>query len=120
MRARKGCVTASVIGQIYCMRVKTDPHRLVADINQQNVKDLSHVPAIAHGIKFEDAARLFYANKYNVDIESRGFMLHPIHEWLGASTDGFINQTNTAVEIKCPMPVEDKTKLIELIQLRES
>ena len=53
---------------------------------------------IAHGIKFEDAARLFYPNNYNVVIESRGFMPHPIHKWLGPSTDGFMNQTNTAVK----------------------
>ena len=109
MRASKGCVTAFVIGQINSMRVKTDPHRPVADINQQNVQDLTNVPAIAHRIKFEDAARLFYANKYNVDIDSRGFMLHPI-TLMARSQHRLLHQSDKNwSRNQYPMPVEGKT-----------
>ena len=120
MEARKGCITASIIGQIYSIRAKTDPHRLVGEINQQTNKNLSHVPAIAHGIKFEDAAKQYYELRFGVNIEARGFMLHPVYPWLGASTDGYIAQSHSSVEIKCPMPVDGIKQLIQLCNVRKS
>ena len=41
-------------------------------------------------------------------------------KWLRASTDGFINQTNTEVEINVLCLWNAKFKLIELIRMRKS
>lgn len=121
MEYRRGKVTASMIGQIYTLRPTTNPSRLVSEINQTAPRsDLSHVPAIAHGQRFEADAREYYEAKYGQLIEERGFMLHPTHSWLGASTDGFISDPPSVVEIKCPLPIPGVVKLSEMILQRKN
>mgnify|MGYP001798771907 FL=1 len=121
MKARKGCITASIIGQIYSMKDSTIPTRLINEIMQvSEVQDLSHIPAIKHGRMFEGQARQAYESIYRVAIEERGFMLHPKHDWLGASTDGYIRNPPSVVEIKCPMPVQGVVDLSELASQRKS
>ena len=78
MEARKGCITASIIGQIYSMRAKSDSHSRVGEKTHQTYKTPSHVPVIAHGIRFEDAAKKDYELRFGVNIEERGFMLAPM------------------------------------------
>lgn len=68
-----------------------------------NQQDLSHVKAIQHGRNFEEAAKRYYEARNEVVIEERGLMLHPDYPWLGASTDGFLSDPPSAVEIKCPL-----------------
>lgn len=121
MRSRKGKITASMIGQIYSMRSSTTPTSLLNTINQTSNNDLSHLPAIQHGKNFEQQAKEFYERKHQVSIEERGFMLHPKYSWLGASTDGYIVDPPSVVEIKCPMfqSKEDSVNLLSLAQKRE-
>lgn len=116
--ARRGKVTASIIGTIYTMRPITDPSRLVKQIN--TTTDLSHVAAIRHGRKNEIHAKEHYEKIENVKINDRGFMLHPTHHWLGASTDGFISTPPTAVEIKCPLGDPDTKSIMELARKRKN
>lgn len=101
--ARKGRITASIIGSIYKRRETTNPQNLINRIRQVDQQDLSHVKAIQHGRKFEEAARVYYQRRNQVVIEDRGLMLHPVYPWLGASTDGFLADPPSAVEIKCPL-----------------
>lgn len=76
-------------------------------------KDLSHVPAISHGQRWEERARLDYADRMretgHTDLQVRrcGLLLHPAYEYLGASPDGQVFDPSSTdkhglLEIKCP------------------
>ena len=58
--------------------------------------------ATAHGIKYEDEARVKYENEYNEKVHELGLCQHKIHDWLGASPDG-VTESGKLVEIKCPL-----------------
>lgn len=109
-----------MIGQIHSMRATTVPTKLVAQIKQQTNNDISYLPAVNHGNKFEDTAIKYYENRFDVQVHKRGFMLHPKYDWLGASTDGFINDPPSVVEIKCPMPMSELDMLIDLVPQRKN
>ena len=109
-----------MIGTIYTLRASTNPDNLIAQINQTQLNDLSHIPAIKHGRKYKLAAKLHYETTYKVDIIERGFMLHPKHPWLGASTDGFILQPPTVVEFKCPLANSNIQTIQHLARTRKS
>lgn len=70
-------------------------------------KDLSHLPAIQHGKKFETHAKkkaeIFIANK----IEKCGLFVSLSCPYLAASPDGIVAQ-NTLVEVKCPLSAKNK------------
>lgn len=56
----------------------------------------------AHGVKYEDEARMRFEAKEGIKVIEFGLLLHPQHPWLGASPDG-ITEDGKAVEIKCPV-----------------
>ena len=67
-----------MIGQIYTLRLTTDRSRLVSEIDQTApCSDISHVPDVAHGQRFETDAREYYEAKYGVLIEVRGLHASP-------------------------------------------
>ena len=77
-------------------------------------KDLSTIPAIAHGQRFEDAARTDYleskrmAGHGNLQVRRCGLLLHPSYKYIGASPDGQVYDPSSSghshglLEIKCP------------------
>lgn len=46
-------------------------------------------------------------------------MLHPKHQWLGASADGFIADPPAAVEIKCPLGDSNTCSILDLARNRK-
>lgn len=121
MEERKGRITASMIGNIYRRRDSTNPSKLVDQIRQTNYADLSHIPAIRHGRKFESAAKAYYEIQHKVIVQERGLMLHPEHHWLGASTDGYIpGPPSQVLEIKCPIAGSDLDMLIDIIREKKA
>lgn len=87
------------------MRASTDPQKMVNKLLTE--KDISYVKAIAHGIRFENDAIRLYEKVNDARVEAKGLILHPIHNWLGASVDGFIGNSGSdrhrCLEIKCPL-----------------
>ena len=53
----------------------------------------------AHGQKYEDEAIERYCKAYNKKVELFGLMLHPQHDFIGASPDG-ITYDGIALEVK--------------------
>ena len=53
------------------------------------------------GTRKEDTAAAWLETKINVLIRGAPLIVHPDHPWLGASSDGLVND-DTGVEIKCP------------------
>lgn len=62
--------------------------------------------AMKHGIMLENVAVKLYETLYGRLVLSSGFIVHPIYDYIGASTDGFVidmrNLTGKCLEIKCP------------------
>lgn len=57
--------------------------------------------SLAWGRDLEDAAREAYEIETGNIIEMSGFLLHPVHQCIGASPDGLVS-TDGGVEMKCP------------------
>lgn len=56
----------------------------------------------AHGVKYEDEARVKYEATSGETVHEFGLLLHPELPWLGASPDG-VTESGKVVEIKCPI-----------------
>ena len=76
-------------------------------------RDLSHVPAIAHGRRYEDAARQDYVSAQHaigntgLRVQPCGLLVHPGYSYISASPNGQVYDPNAAdphglLEIKCP------------------
>lgn len=52
-----------------------------------------------HGQKYEDQAIDLYCKRYNKKVELFGLLLHPEHDFIGASPDG-ITYDGIAIEVK--------------------
>lgn len=126
MTTRRGKITASIVGTIYNQKETTSPQNVVDLVMQNNAKDLSHIPAIKHGQKYESDAKQHYSTMCNVKVEERGLILHPQYEyrWLGASVDGFVcGEHNFCMEIKYPLlGLKDPVgaSLLDLARCRKS
>lgn len=59
-------------------------------------------PAMQYGKDTEKLARKSYAKKMQVEVTCLGFIVNPKIPWLGYSPDGFIENKNKLIEIKCP------------------
>lgn len=68
--------------------------------------DLEHVPAIAHGRKYEPIARAELALTLDTELELVGFAMHPQLEHIGCSSDALAWNRTVNVEIKCPLNLE--------------
>ena len=101
---RVGRVTASNVGAILGL----DPFRTAANVMQQMLlavlgieQDQKDNPALAYGIFHENGARVEYEITTGRTVLDAGFVVHPEHNWLGASPDGFVGNDGI-IEIKCP------------------
>lgn len=99
-------LTASNFG-LLCKRKKEPTEKFIASV--LNGKDISYVPAVKHGVKTEDVARLKYIQeKKTVQVYRCGLVINPLAPYLGASPDGHVvdsaltKDPNGVLEIKCP------------------
>lgn len=102
--ARKGRVTASNVGAILGL----DPYRNADDVLRAMVREYHGAEreftgnaATEWGTANEALAKAAFELEYGVTVEHASFVVHPEHDWLGASPDGIING-KTLLEIKCP------------------
>lgn len=67
------------------------------------------------GIDQEPVAKEFVSTVYDWTIKDLGFVEHPRIEFCGASPDGYIEEENALIEIKCPTTSTMLTWLIDSI-----
>ena len=113
--ARLGKVTASKVDDVM-VKVKNGEStykrkyrmQLVTERLTNKVVPVFMNSAMAHGVEFEDKARVKYANKMKLligtDVREVGFIDHPTIKMAGASPDGLVS-LNGLIEIKCPQPM---------------
>ena len=113
--ARLGKVTASKIDDImvktkygesqYTKKYKL---QLVTERLTNKVVPLFMNAAMAHGVEFEDEARVEYANKMKLligtDVREVGLIDHPSIDMSAASPDGLVGEDGL-IEIKCVQPM---------------
>ena len=113
--ARLGKVTASKVDDVM-VKVRNGEStykrkyrmQLVTERLTNKVVPVFMNSAMAHGVEFEDKARVEYANKMKLligkDVREVGFIDHPTIKMAGASPDGLVG-LNGLIEIKCPQPM---------------
>ena len=113
--ARLGKVTASKVDDVM-VKVRNGEStykrkyrmQLVTERLTNKVVPVFMNAAMAHGVEFEDKARVEYANKMKLligtDVREVGFIDHPTIKMAGASPDGLVS-LNGLIEIKCPQPM---------------
>jgi putative phage-type endonuclease len=113
--ARLGKVTASKIDDImvktkygesqYTKKYKL---QLVTERLTNKVVPVFMNAAMAHGVEYEDEARVEYANKMKLligtDVREVGLIDHPSIDMSAASPDGLVGEDGL-IEIKCPQPM---------------
>ena len=57
--------------------------------------------AMEWGTEHEPEARALYQLRYDVDVQTTGFVTHPVLTYSGASPDGLVGRDG-AIEVKCP------------------
>tara|TARA_R110002012_G_scaffold244792_1_gene419755 strand:- start:1674 stop:2294 length:621 start_codon:yes stop_codon:yes gene_type:complete len=114
-QSRLGKVTASKVDDVM-VKVKNGEStykrkyrmQLVTERLTNKVVPVFMNAAMAHGVEFEDKARVEYANKMKLligtDVREVGFIDHPTIKMAGASPDGLVS-LNGLIEIKCPQPM---------------
>lgn len=68
--------------------------------------DLDHVPAIAHGYKYEPIALAEAGLQLDTEFELVGFAMHPLRDYIGCSSDALGWNRTVNVEIKCPLNLD--------------
>ena len=123
-QARKGKVTASSAGAI----LGNNPYKSRDDVMRDMVrehfgaeKEFKGNAATQWGEDHENDALNAVEMHTGCVVESTGFHVHPEHDWLGASPDGFVD--GDVVEVKCPanrklFTLEDKPYYYDQIQLQ--
>ncbi len=107
--ARRGMITASVIGAI----LDHDPYRGPNDIMRMMVRDYLGEPrefegnaATEWGTYCEPCARNLFEMEYG-HVQECGFFVHPTYAYFGASPDGLVGSKGI-LEIKCPYSQRSK------------
>ncbi|XP_040355540.1 uncharacterized protein LOC121046013 [Ixodes scapularis] len=111
--SRRNRLTASSFGEV----ATRESWSLKGLNNLTSTKDISHVRAVRHGIKYEPAAVQRYESALRVlghDIQTShcGIVVQPDCPWLGASPDRTTWDPTEAtahgvVEVKCPYTLKD-------------
>lgn len=107
--ARIGRVTGSNVGAI----LGIDPFRKPQDVMRSMVRDAYGAErefkgniATDYGIKNEPLARSEFQMELLLDVKEASFEKH--EDWLGASPDGYIDEENALLEIKCPYSMRNE------------
>jgi putative phage-type endonuclease len=95
-----------------------DPHRgpLAAYRAIVATKEHSENWCTRWGSDNEARARTAYECATGNLVDRTGFWTHPLHDWLGASPDGFVGDDGM-VELKCPQQLPDAVPLNYEIQM---
>lgn len=109
-KARKGRVTGSIVGAILGLNPwmsRDDAMRSMVRSFHGAESEFKGNIATEYGQENEPKATIDYEMISGNDVEEVGFFVHPDHDWLGASPDGFINGDSEndgtgILEIKCP------------------
>ena len=96
--SRRVRITASTASKVP-KRKTTNPDKFLREKMFPTFKGNN---ATRHGQVEEGNARAFYAEHFGVVVEDKGSLLKSGMQWLSASPDGIINNTEI-IEIKCPV-----------------
>lgn len=102
--ARKNRVTGSVIGAIIGLSPfmkKNDVMRSMVRAHHGAESEFQGNIATNYGTVHEPMATMDFELETGKKVEEVGFFVHPEHDWLGASPDGFVGD-DAVIEIKCP------------------
>src|SRR5699024_5496483 len=108
-KARTGKLTASRVGAALGINPWQKPDDLIrAMVREYHDAEPEFVGNIAtnYGQQHEPLAVLDFMSEYNVTVEDAGFYVHQVHEWLGASPDGFVGD-DALIEVKCPFSLRN-------------
>jgi putative phage-type endonuclease len=107
-QARVGKITASNVGAI----LGVSPYSTADDVMRSMVRDHFDAErefkgniATQWGEDHEAEAIAALERDQGVFVEACGLIVHPKHEWLGASPDGLVGD-DTVIEVKCPFKKE--------------
>jgi len=109
-KARKGKLTGSNIGAA----LGVNPWKTPEDLIRQMVREYHGAEseftgniATEYGRLHEPLATMDYMSLSGNMVDDTGFHVHPLHDWLGASPDGFVDDCGV-VEVKCPFGQRNK------------
>ncbi len=108
-KARAGKLTASRVGAALGVNPWQKPDDLIrAMVREAHGAEPEFVGNVATqwGHNHEPLAVLDFMNDTGKTVEKAGFYVHPEHEWLGASPDGFIGGDGL-LEVKCPFSLRN-------------
>lgn len=113
---RKNRITGSAIGAI----LGVSPFSKAKDVMRRMVRDANgceseYKPNIAtdYGTANEPVAMLDFTLETGLQVEETGFHVHPEHDWLGASPDGFVGD-DAVIEIKCPFGKRNSSDFVSI------
>ncbi len=107
-KQRKGRVTGSVVGAALGVNPYMTPDALIRRLVRLwhgAESEFNGNIATEYGTLHEPIAIMDYINKTGCVIDEVGFIVHPEHEWLGASPDGIatnLHDQKYILEVKCP------------------
>src|SRR5690625_4431335 len=108
-KARVGKLTASRAGAALGVNPWQKPDDLIRAMVREYhgaEPEFSGNVATQWGHNHEPLAVLDYMSETGVNVVEAGFYIHPEHDWLGASPDGFVGEDGL-LEIKCPFSLRD-------------
>lgn len=115
-RARVGRLTGSSIGAA----LGVNPWKRQGDLIRDMVRDYHGVErdfksniATDYGTANEPVATLDFTLETGLQVTKTGFHVHPEHDWLGASPDGFVGN-DAVIEIKCPYGKRDSREFVSI------
>lgn len=103
MTERRIRVTSSFFGRICKVKNENSYDNIVKTILYP--KEMN-VPALKYGSLNEDVARKTYSQKFKINIDNAGLVVHDKYPFIAASPDGFIGKSKI-IEIKCPYSIRD-------------
>lgn len=109
--ARVGKLTASRVGAALGVNPWQKPDDLIrAMVREAHGAEKEFISNIATswGHNHEPLAVLDYMSETGNIVDDAGFYVHPEHDWLGASPDGFIGDQGL-IEVKCPFGLRNET-----------
>ncbi|MGW8304326.1 MAG: lambda exonuclease family protein [Achromobacter pulmonis] len=110
LQARSGKITASRFADVIAVSTKTGKPlqaredymlTLAAERTSGIPKQSITSKSLSWGTDLEEHAREAYEIEMGQIVEETGFVLHPDHAFIGASSDGWIGDDGL-IEIKCP------------------
>lgn len=105
-RERAGRITGSRFARAMAARSSDAFQGLIADLSEERrtgrSRDRGYVSeAMQWGIDHEGRARNWYGRQHRCQVLEVGFVVHPLHDFVGVSPDGLVGDRGL-IEIKCP------------------